>query len=367
MIVTTHTMSFTEPLPLQSGRNLPAYDIAYETYGALNRDRSNAVLVCHGLTADAHAAGKHSEDDNRPGWWDTAIGPGKALDTNRFFIVCSNVIGGCGGSTGPSSIEPGTGRPYGLRFPVVTIRDMVDAQARLADGLGIQRFHTVVGGCMGGFQVMKWMARHPKRLAHAIIIGATPRTTAHNLGLWEVFRQAIMRDPNFNHGDYYDGEGPCSGFGLAQMFGMMVWMSREVMAKRFGLRLIDGKDPSYSIEPEFEFQAFLHKIGANAGTRFDANTLIYLTKAMDYFDMSRGRGSLAEAFEETTAKTLLVSYASDWRYPPAEMNETRVALEANGVEVRHEILESHFGHGAFTYDSERILKVIKSFVDADSS
>ncbi len=367
MLVTTETMSFSEPLLLQSGRELPEFKIAYETYGSLNRSRNNAILVCHGLTADAHAAGKHSELDKRLGWWDTAIGPGKAVDTERYFVVCSNVIGGCGGSTGPASIVPGTGRPYGLRFPVVTIRDMVDAQARVVDGLGIEQFHTVVGGCMGGFQVMEWMARYPQRLARAIIISATPRTTTHNLGLWEVFRQAIMRDPNFNCGDYYDAEGPCSGFGLAQMFGMMVWMSREVMADRFGLRLIEGKDLSYSLEPEFAFQAFLHQVGANAGTRFDANSLIYLTKAMDYFDMSRGRGSLAEAFEQTTAKTLLVSYASDWRYPPPEMDEIRVALEANRLKVQHTTLESDFGHGAFTYDSEGIVQVIESFINEEPS
>lgn len=364
MISTRESVSFNEPLALQSGQWLNGFHLAYETYGTLNSSRSNAVLVCHGLTADAHAAGFRADGDARYGWWDAAIGPGKALDTDRLFVVCSNVIGGCGGSTGPASIMPETGRPYGLRFPVVTIADMVDAQARLADHLGIDRFQAIIGGCMGGFQVMEWMTMYPDRLSDAVIISATPRTTTHNLGLWEVFRQAIMRDPQFNGGDYYDGEGPMSGFGLAQMFGMMVWMSRDVMEERFGLKLVEGADLSFSFEPEFAFQAFLHKIGANAGRRFDANSLLYLTRAMDYFDLARGHASLAEAFRKTTARTLLLSYASDWRYPPSEMDEIRLALEDNGLQVSHRTLESSFGHGAFVFDSEGAAEVIRSFLES---
>jgi homoserine O-acetyltransferase len=260
---------------------------------------------------------------------------------------------------------PGSEMPYGLRFPVVTVRDMVDAQTCLANRLGIETFHTVVGGCMGGFQVMEWMARYSSRLSNAIIISATPRTTTHNLGLWEVYRQAIMRDPNFNGGDYYHGDGPVSGLGLAQMFGMMVWMSREVMAERFGLRLVEGNEPSYCLKPRVPVPGFLHQVGANAPSRFDANSIIYLTKAMDYFDMSRGHASLAHAFRETRARTLLLSYASDWRYPPKEMDEIRVALDINGVPVQHQTLESNFGHGAFTHDSKRVVEVIREFLGTD--
>lgn len=364
MIVVPHRKRFEEPLSLESGRMLDGFDIAYETYGSLNGKKDNAILICHGLTADAHAAGRHNETDSRPGWWDTAIGPGKAFDTDRFFVLCSNVLGGCGGSTGPASVDPSRGLPYGLRLPVLTVGDMVRAQAKLANHLGIERFHTIVGGCFGGFQVLEWMSAFPERVMNAISISSAHSTSTHNLGLWEVFRQSIMRDPHFNGGDYYGKELPRSGMGLGQMFGMIVWMSPETMRSRFGLKLADDTGPSYSMEPDFAFQRFLHKVAEHAADRFDPNSLLYLTKAMDYFDLSRGRDSLAEAFDGCRCRTLLVSYQSDWRYPPAGMDEIRTALTQNDTSVEHRILGSAFGHGAFIYDSDGVLKIIAAFMDS---
>lgn len=355
------TASFDTPLELDGGGVLERFDIAYETYGELDADGGNAILVCHGLTAGA-AAGGEAHGERRRGWWADAIGPGKPLDTNRYQVLCANVIGGCDGSTGPGSTDPRSRRPWGLRFPVVTIGDMVNAQACLADRLGIERFHAVAGGCMGGFQALEWMARHPARLARAVVISATPRTTSHNLGLWEVLRRALMQDPAFNGGDYYDGDGPVDGQRLVAMFGMMTWMSRAVMDEKFGLRTIDGRAPAYTLEPEFEIQAFLRRIGDAAGNRFDANSLIYLTKAIDYFDLSRGHQGLAQALSGWRGRTLLISYASDWRYPPAEVDEIRVALEHNGAPVEHRTLDSAFGHGAFMYDADGAGEAMRAFL-----
>lgn len=362
MIVVPHRIRFEEALSLESGRTLDGFEIAYETYGSLSGNKDNAILICHGLTANAHAAGRHSSTDPGPGWWDSAIGPGKAFDTDRYFVLCSNALGGCGGSAGPSSVDPSRGLPYGLRFPVVTIGDMAQAQARLANYLGIKRFHTVVGGCFGGFQALEWMHALSDMVDNAIVISATHRISAHSLGLWEVFRQAIMRDPNFKGGDYYGNEPPRSGMGLAQMFGVMTWMSREVMQSRFGVKFIDERRPSYSMEPDFTFQSFLHEVGLRAADRFDANSLLYLTKAMDYFDLSRGKESLAAAFANARCRALLISYRSDWRYPPEEVDAIRVALQENDLRVEHNILESGFGHGAFIYDSEGALKLISGFM-----
>jgi homoserine O-acetyltransferase/O-succinyltransferase len=362
MIVTPRSAVFDRPLSLDSGRELSEFTIGYETHGELNRAGDNAILICHGLTHDAHAAGKHTPDDARPGWWDLAIGPGKPFDSERYFVVCPNVIGGCGGSSGPASPDPNTGKPYALKFPVVTIGDMAAAQARLADRLGVERWRSVAGGCMGGYQVMEWMSRFPQRVASAVVISATPATSAHTLALWEVVRQAIMGDPNFNGGDYYDGDWPLAGLGLSSMVGMVIWMSRQVMAQRFGRKLAGREELSYELEPDFAIQAFFQKIGDNADKRFDPNSLIYLTKAMDYFDLYRGRAELAEAFAGTGCQTLLVSYDSDWRYPSQEMEDIRLALAKVGAPVEHRILSSPFGHGAFAYDGEGLCKVLAEFL-----
>ncbi len=365
MIVEKKNLLFDTPLHLESGKILRPYQMVYETYGALNASGSNAILVCHALTSDSHAAGKYHPEDPRPGWWDGMIGPGKPLDTAKYFVVCSNVLGGCGGTTGPSSINPKTGAPYGLRFPVVTIGDMVEAQARLSDALNIEQYQTILGGCMGGFQVLEWLKRYPKRCKNAVVLSATPRTTTHNLGLWEVFRQAIIRDPAFKNGDYYESGGPDSGLALTTLFGIMMWMSRKVMADRFGLKTVAGQPLSYDcLHDDFEFQAFLRSVGENAANRFDANSLLYLWKAMDYFDLTRKCQDLSQVFSGVTAHVLLISYSSDWRYPPEEMDEIKRALRAAhpSLPVLHKTLKSNFGHGAFIYDGEETGRVISEFL-----
>lgn len=359
----TAVAKFDEPLALEGGGSLPRFEIAYETYGDLHANRENAILVSHGLTADQRAAGA-GPGDRKPGWWDSAIGPGAALDTDRYFVVSANVLASFGGSTAPASIDPLTGRPYGLRFPIVTIGDMVEAQAKLADRLGIDRFHAVIGGCMGGFLTLEWMVRFPQRLRNAVVISATAQTSAHNVALWEVMREAIRRDPNWRGGDYYDGEPPHSGLALLAMFGALYWMDRATLAKRFGLRRIEGQTPAFSFAPEFEIEAFLHRIGHNVSDRLDANALLYLTRAVDYFDLTRGHQSLSQALAGARARTLLVSYRADWRYPAEEMEEINQALRDNGLSSRHVTLDSPFGHGGFLYDFSSLDPVIREFLAA---
>lgn len=362
MIVAPRTATLPGPFRLDGGSVLETVEVAYEEYGQPDAGRRNAVLVCHGLTTDAHVAGRHTLIDRNAGWWDAAVGPGKAVDTDRYWILCANVLGGAGGSTGPGSPDPRTGRPYGLRFPVVTVGDMVAVQASLADLLGIERFHAVVGGCLGGFQVLEWMTRFPERLERAVVISATPRTSAHNLAFFEVLRQAITRDPRFAGGDYYGGELPSDGLALAAMFGAVVWLGRETMERRFGVSLLEGTRPRFTLGPEFTAQEFLARIAENASGRLDPCSFIYLTRAIDYFDLAREAGSLAGALDGFEGRTLLVSYASDWRYPPAEIDEIRVALERTGAEVRHATLESDFGHGAFIYDLDGVGDLLKNFL-----
>lgn len=356
------TAGFEHPLPLECGRALPRFDIAYARYGELNAARDNAVLVLHGLTSDQHAAGVHPTR-GRPGWWSTQIGPGKPLDTDHWCVICPNTLGSYGGSSGPASIDPETGRPYGMRFPVVTVADMVEAQTHLADRLGIERFHLVVGGCFGGFQTMEWMARHPDRVARAAVITATPRTTAHNLALWAVIRAAIKSDPNWRSGDYYGGPMPETGMALMAQFGSLFWMSRETYAQKFGLRRVTGDGPAYGFEPEFEVEKFLDQVGARAAGSIDPNALIYLTRAIDYFDMTRGGKDLAAVFARYRSPTLLISYSSDWRYPAAEMQEIAGALEAVGAPYRHVTLESTAGHGGFLFDTEGMAPLLRGFVN----
>jgi homoserine O-acetyltransferase/O-succinyltransferase len=364
MNVLPQRAAFAETLPLASGRSLPEFEIAFETYGAPNPTRSNAILVCHGLTADQHAAGKHRSDDEKPGWWDAAIGPGKVFDTDRYYIVSSNVLGSFGGSTSPASIDPRTGSRYGMRFPIVTISDMVKAQARLADRLGIERFHLCAGGCMGGFQVMEWMVQFPDRLANAVVISATPRTTTHNIALWTVLRQAIRADPRWRNGDYYDAEPPNVGMGLMAAFGALFWVDRDFLTRRFGLRRLGPDGFGYSFEPEFEVEAFLQRLSLTAPHRIDANALLYLTRAIDYFNLGSEGAALVKAFSRTAARTLLVSYQRDWRYPSTEMNEIADALAAVDAPVAHRILDSALGHGAFLYDFAGLEPVLRDFISA---
>lgn len=363
MITIPRQMEFPSAFVFESGAVLNHFTIGYETYGRMDIEGQNTILVCHGLTHSCHAAGKHAEEDERPGWWDAMIGPGKPLDTDRYFVVCANNLGGCHGSSGPGSIDPDTGRPYGLRFPVATIGDSVRAHRMLLDRLEIGRLHSVIGGCMGGFQALEWMVRFPEFIESAVVISATPQSSPHTLALWEVIRQTIMADPDFQGGDYYGGEEPKTGMGLTSMFGMMLWMSREMMERKFGRRLEGGRR-RITIEPEFEIQRFFNRLLENAGGGLDPNSLIYLTKAMDYFDLE-AEGDLAELFARASrVKTLLLSYDTDWRYPAGEMEAMAAVMRRVGGEVLHRTLSSPFGHGAFHCDPDGVASEISLFLES---
>ena len=354
------TVRFDDRLALDGGRHLDGFELAIETYGALNPARDNAVLLCHGLTASQHAAALPGEP--RPGWWDAAIGPGKAIDTNRFHVVSVNALGSFGGSSGPASLDPATGRRFAMRFPVVTIGDMVESQRLLADRLGIARFHAAIGGCMGGFQVLEWLHRAPERIACAVVISATARTSSHNTALWAVLRRAIMSDPAWAGGDYYDGPRPDTGMGLMAAFGALFWMSRETLERRFGLRRATS-GPTWGFEPEFEVERFLDRIAGNAAGAIDPNALLYLTRAIDYFDLTGVEGGLPGALAGVDGAVVLASYRDDWRYPSDEMEAINQALRNGGARSRHVVLESTFGHGAFLYDVPSIEPLLREVLE----
>lgn len=363
MIVETKKAVFNEPLKLQSGATLePPIEIAYETYGRLNASGTNAVLICHALSGDAHAAGKHHPDDRKPGWWDNAIGPGKAFDTDRYFIICSNVIGGCAGSTGPKSINPKSGKPYGLSFPVVTISDMVEAQVRLLDHLGVRALLSVAGGSMGGMQALQWTVSHPDRVRSAIVLASTARVSPQAIAFDEVGRQAIYADPNWKHGDYYDGEPPKAGLAVARMVGHITYLSDKSMRQKFGRRLQTKEKYGYEFATEFSVESYLHYHGQRFTQRFDANSYLYITKAIDYFDLSLGHGSLAEAFRPARAKYLIVSYSSDWLYPPEEAEEIVRALLQNNLDVTYVEIQSDYGHDAFLIEAEKLAGLSSDFL-----
>jgi homoserine O-acetyltransferase len=362
MEIVADTLALADPLPLACGKSLCNVAIAYEMYGRLDAACSNAILLCHGLTADQHAVSRETDNGTRPGWWDKAIGPGRALDTERYCIISTNALGSFGGSSSPASIDPASGRRYGMRFPFITIADMADAQARFADALGIERFHAAVGGCMGGFQVLEWMRRHPRRLSRAVVISATARTSTHNIALWEVMRAAIRSDPNWRGGDYYDGSRPEAGMALLAMFGALFWMDRATLAERFGLQTIGGRPLAYGFAPEFEIEAFLHRVGTNARNRLDANSLLYLTRAIDYFDLARGYPDLPAAFATVTSPALFVSYSGDWRYPSDEIDAMHRALLAAGGASQHVALDSAWGHGGFLFEPHRLQPLFREFL-----
>ena len=362
MEVRAETLQLHGPIALDCGKSLELAEIAFEAYGSLNENADNAVLLCHGLTADQHAAGGLHPGTGRSGWWEAVIGPGKALDTERFCIVSTNTLGSYGGSTGPASISPATGRPYGIAFPVVTIADMVRAQRRLARQLGISRFRAVIGGCMGGFQVYEWLRQAPEQVGHGIAISATSRTSAHNTALWSVLRRAITSDPSWDNGDYYDGPRPDRGMGLMATFGALFWMSREGLEQRFGLRRIDDA-PQWSLGTEFEIEQFLDRIAENAAGSIDPNALLYLTRAIDYFDLTQAGSGLEGVFAGLTGPVTLISYRGDWRYPPDEIEVIREAMAKTGADARHVILDSGYGHGGFLKDTGSIAPILRAALD----
>ena len=347
-------------LELESGGRLGPVTLAYETYGKLNTRRSNAILIAHALSGDAHAAGFH-EGDKDPGWWDTMIGPGKAFDTDKYFVICSNVLGGCQGSTGPSSINPKTGRPHGLDFPVITIKDMVHAQKYLIDHLGIEKLLAVAGGSMGGMQVLQWVVSYPERLAAAIPIATTASHSPQQIAFNEVGRQAIMADPNWNGGDYYGKPLPEKGLSVARMVGHITYMSDESMNDKFGRRFKDNKQP-FKFAADFEVEGYLQYRGDNFIKRFDPNTYLYITKAIDYFDLSNGKGLIA-ALIGVKARFLLIAFKSDWLYPAYQVQEIARACKRAGVDATYCELSSNYGHDAFLVEVEDQTHLVKHFLE----
>lgn len=354
-----------ESLPLDSGQTLAPVTIAYETYGSLNEDRSNAVLICHALSGDSHAAGYHAGDD-RPGWWETMIGPRKGFDTERFFVICSNVIGGCKGSTGPISINPATGREYGLDFPVVTVGDMVRAQKLLVEHLGISRLLSVSGGSMGGMQALQWAVSYPETVASCIPIAATQKHSPMQIAFNEVGRLAIMSDPNWNNGDYYRSDPPDGGLAVARMIGHITYLSDESMHEKFGRRLRDKSSLGYDFTMDFEVESYLRHQGEVFTRRFDANTYLYVTKALDYFDLSAGHGVLEEVFRDLPQdmRFLVIAFSSDWLYPPYQSKELVRALKGNGIDCSYLEMSSSFGHDAFLLENSDLTRMVWHFLEA---
>ncbi len=363
-IVTPQTAHFSEPLTLKSGAVLPAYDLVYETYGRLNADKSNAVLVCHALSGTHHVAGKYSEEDKHPGWWDNMIGPGKPLDTNRFFVIGVNNLGGCHGSTGPSSINPATGKRWGSSFPVVTVEDWVRAQARLADLLGIQSFAAVVGGSLGGMQALQWTLTFPDRVRNALVIAAAPNLTAQNIAFNEVARQAIITDPEFHGGDFYEhGVVPRRGLRIARMLGHITYLSDDAMGAKFGRKLRSG-EIKYGFDVEFEMESYLRYQGDKFAGEFDANTYLRMTRALDYFDpAAECDGNLSAALSRAKADFLVVSFTSDWRFSTARSREIVKALLDNERDVTYAELTAAHGHDAFLMPDQHYHDVVRAYLE----
>lgn len=357
---------FTEsdPLKLECGACLAPVVITYETYGTLSPAKDNAILVCHALSGDAHVAGFHDEADPKPGWWDPMVGPGKAFDTNRYFVICSNFLGGCKGSTGPSSLNPATGRPYGREFPVVTVHDMVVCQKQLVGHLGIDVLLAVVGGSMGGMQALEWTVSYPDAVTAAIPIATTHRLSPQGIAFNEVGRQAIISDPNWQGGNYHGGKPPDLGLALARMIGHITYLSDQAMQDKFGRDLRHRDRYSYNFEQEFQVESYLHHQGSKFTRRFDANTYLYLTKAMDYFDMTGDCSSLRESLKRATAVFLQVAFSSDWLFPAYQNREIANALRNNGTDVTYVELQSDYGHDAFLMEYETQTKLIRAFLEA---
>lgn len=362
-LVETRRLPLPDDVVLENGDRLREVSVAYETYGKLNKERSNAILICHALSGDAHAAGWHRGEE-KPGWWDMIVGPGKALDVDKYFVICSNVLGGCKGTTGPSSLNPATGRPYGLDFPVITVKDMVDIQRRLLSHLGISKLFAVVGGSFGGMQVLQWAISCPEMVRMAIPIATSAYSSPQQIAFNEVGRRAITSDLDWNDGDYYGQAQPARGLSLARMIGHITYLSDESMHQKFGRRLQDKSEYSFDFSSsEFQVEGYLRYHGDTFVKRFDANSYLYITKAIDHFDLTRkGTIPLSEAFKGVRAKFLVISISSDWLYPPYQSREIIEALSANDIDVRHREIKSNYGHDAFLLESGQMNYNIGSFL-----
>ncbi len=362
-LVSSQTLHFDEPLPLDCGRELKQFELAFEAYGKLNDDCTNAILVCHALSGDQHAAGYNDMSDPKPGWWDACIGPGKPFDTNKFFVVCSNNLGGCRGSTGPSSISPETGRHYGADFPMVTAKDWVRCQARLADALGIRSWVAVVGGSLGGMQAMQWAIDYPDRIKHAVIVAAAARLSAQNIAFNEVARRAIYTDPDFHGGYYYDHDTvPARGLMLARMIGHITYLSDDAMRAKFGRELHEGK-LNFGYDVDFQVESYLRYQGQSFVDRFDANTYLLMTKVLDYFDPAADyNNSLAQAFLRAKARFLVISFTGDWRFAPARSREIVRALLDVDRDVTYAVIEANQGHDAFLMPIPQYLRVLGAYM-----
>jgi len=359
------TVRLPGPLKLDGGGLLAPVDIAYETYGALNADGSNAILICHALTGDQFVASDHPVT-GKPGWWTRAVGPGKPIDPDRHFVICTNVIGSCLGSSGPASIDPATNLPYAMRFPVITIADMVRAQALLLDHLGVDKLAAVLGGSMGGMQALSWPTIFPDRVRAAIVIASTARHSAQNIAFHEVGRQAIMADPRWRGGDYYaDGEAPTAGLAVARMAAHITYLSEAGLTEKFGRRLQGREAKTFGFDADFQIESYLRHQGISFVERFDANSYLYITRATDYFDLAEDHGgSLAHAFARTRARFCLISFDTDWLYPTRESRNIVHALHAAGREATFVELSSPFGHDAFLLDAPEMNRVIDGFLRA---
>lgn len=363
-IVSPQSMHFAEPLVLQSGASIADYTLVYETYGELNADKTNAVLVCHALNASHHVAGYYADNPKDTGWWDNMVGPGKPVDTNRFFVIGVNNLGSCFGSTGPMDINFETGKPYGANFPVLTVEDWVDAQARLADALEIDRFAAVMGGSLGGMQALSWTMQYPDRVRHAVIIASTARLSAQNIAFNDVARQAILTDPDFHGGDFYAyGVVPKNGLRVARMVGHITYLSNDDMSEKFGRDLRSG-EYQFGYGVEFEIESYLHYQGEKFSAYFDANTYLLITRALDYFDpAAQHGGDLDKALANTKADYLLASFTTDWRFSPECSRAIVRSLVSNGRKVTYAEIDAPHGHDAFLLNDERYHKVVRSYYE----
>ena len=353
-----------QPLKLDSGVSLAPFQVAYKTYGTLNAARSNAVLVCHALTGDQHVASKHPVT-GKPGWWETLIGPGKPIDTERYFVICPNVMAGCMGSSGPASTNPATGQPWGLDFPVITIRDMVRAQAMLLDHLGIETLFAVAGGSMGGMQVLQWCASYPRRVFSALPIATSTRHSAQNIAFHEVGRQAVMADPEWRHGRYFaEGTNPQRGLAVARMGNHITYLSDAALHRKFGRRFQDRDNPTFSFDADFQVESYLRHQGSSFVERFDANSYLYLTRAMDYFDLAADYdGVLAHAFKDTPTRFCVVSFTSDWLFPTSDSRAIVHALNAGGARVSFAEIVTDKGHDAFLLEEPELFAIVRGFLE----